>query len=111
MKEDYPLYVKWSSVLDWILDKSEKFPKDVRFSLANRISNNAIDVLGGIIDAIYSKEKAAILDKINLSLEKLRVLFGICHRRKYISFTQYEFIAGELNEAGRMVGGWRKSLK
>ncbi len=110
MKENYPLFVKWTSVLDWILDKSEKLPKSIRFSLASRIADYALDIMEGIIEAIYSKEKGILLDKINLDIEKLRVLFRICHQRKYISNTQYEYISKELDETGKMVGGWKKSL-
>lgn len=111
MKENYPVYVKWLSVLDWILDKTEKIPKSARFSLSGRIANLSIDVMEGIIDAIYSRDKVYILDRLNIYIEKLRVLFRICYNRRYIGINQYEFIAGELNETGKMIGGWRKSLK
>ena len=110
MKENYPLFVKWTTVLDWILDRSEKLPKDIRFSVTTRIANYSLDIMEGIIEAIYSKEKARELDSINLDIEKLRVLFRICYRRKYISNTQYEYISRELEETGKMVGGWKKSL-
>ncbi len=111
MKEDYPVFVKWELIVDWVLDRCEKFPKNVRFTFSSRISNFTLDVLELIIDAIYTKEKRAILDKINLIIEKLRVLFRISHKRRFLSVTQYEFITRELNEAGRMIGGWRKGLK
>lgn len=111
MKENYPVFVKWITVLDWILDRCEKLPKNTRYSLTNRIANYALDIMEGIIEAIYSKEKGHGLNTINLHIEKLRVLFRICHLRKYISNTQYEFISKELDEAGKMIGGWKKSLK
>ncbi len=111
MKEDYPLFVKWSSILDWILDRCEKFPRSVRFTIATRVSNYALDIVEGIIETIYCKDKIRKLDKLNLDIEKLRILFRICYKRKYISNKQYMFISGELNEAGKMIGGWKKSLK
>ena len=108
MKEDYPLYVKWSEATDWILDTVEKFPKSVRFSIASRIADLTLDVMEGIIEAIYSKDRRSVLNEINLNLEKLRIMFGICHRRKYLSSGQYEHISRIIDESGRMVGGWRK---
>jgi hypothetical protein len=55
MKEDYPLFVKWFEATDWILDTVEKFPKSVRFTVSGRIANMALDVMEGIIEAIYTK--------------------------------------------------------
>ena len=108
MKDNYPIYVKWLSVTDWILDTLEKFPKSVRFTLTNRIANLTLDVMEGIIEAIYTKERAHILGRVNIYIEKLRILFRISHRRRYLSERQYEHVSGLLDEAGRMTGGWKK---
>ena len=108
MKERYPIYIQWQSVLDWILDRTEKMPKHIRFSLSGRIANISIDVMDGIVEAIYMRDRADILERLNLYIEKLRVLFRICHSRRYIAMSQYEYISGELNEAGKMIGGWKK---
>lgn len=108
MKEDYPIFVKWLEATDWILDTVEKYPKSVRFSLSNRIAGLALDIIEGITEAIYTKDRTHILDRINVYIEKIRVLFRISYRRKYISGRQYEFIAGIVDETGRMIGGWRK---
>jgi hypothetical protein len=43
-----------------------------------------------------------------MKLEKLRILFRICHSRHYISTRQYAYIAGCINESGKMCGGWMK---
>ncbi len=109
MKEDFPIFVKWFDATDWILDTVEKFPKSVRFTISGRISNLTLDILEGIVEAIYTKDRSYILDRINLYIEKLRVMFRITHKRKYISAKQYEYISGLLNETGKMTGGWKKS--
>lgn len=105
---DYPLFTHWYKTLDWILQRCEGFPKDVRFTISNRIANAALDVLELIIEAIYSKDRKPILLKINLLLEKLRIFFRLSMDRKYISMKQYEYISLEINEGGKMVGGWIK---
>ena len=109
MKEDFPIFVKWFDATDWILDTVEKFPKSVRFTISGRISNLTLDVMEGIVEAIYTKDRSYILERINLYIEKLRVMFRITYKRKYISAKQYEHISGLLNEAGKMTGGWKKS--
>lgn len=111
MNEDYPLFKKWSDILDWILDKCEKYPKNVRFTLSSRIASVSIEIIEKIIEAIYSKNKIELLTSININLEKLRVFFRISYNRRYISSSQYEFIIREMNEAGAMVGGWLKLIR
>jgi hypothetical protein len=110
VKENYPVYIKWSEATDWILGTLETFPKSVRFSIAGRIADLTLDVMEGIIEAIYIKDRRSILDGVNLNLEKLRIMFGICHRRRYLSVRQYEFASRLIDETGRMIGGWRKPL-
>lgn len=107
MKEDYPLFVKWIETTDWLLDMVEKFPKSVRFTLSGRIANLSLDVLEGIVEAIYRKDRAQVLDRLNLTLEKLRVLFRVGYRRKYFSERQYTHGSELFDEVGRMIGGWR----
>jgi len=108
MKDDFPLFVHWYKTLDWILSAVENFPRKARFSLASRLADTALDTVELIVEAIYTRERLHILDKINLYMEKQRVLFRIAHDRRYISTRQYEHISRAIDEAGRMTGGWRK---
>ena len=105
----YPIYVQWLDTLDWILNKAEKYPRTVRFSIAARITDYALEILELIVEAIYTKERKVILKRINLLLEKLRVFFYLSQKRKYISLSQYQYISQALNAIGVMVGGWNKS--
>ena len=109
MRNDYPIYVQWIETLDWILARAESFPKAIRGTLTPRVVNLSLDVLEGIVEAIYTRDRATILRRLNLNIEKLRVLFGICHRRRYLSMEQYEHISRLLDKTGRMAGGWGKA--
>jgi hypothetical protein len=111
VKEDYPVYVKWLSIVDWLMDLSEKYPKSVRFSLSNRIVNRALDIQELIIEAIYVKKRIDLLHSVNRNMEILRSYMQISVNRKYISVKQYEYIGREMNEAGSMIGGWLKSCR
>jgi len=105
---DLPIFVHWVDFLDWLLAKTGGFPKSARFTFANRIDNLALDVLEDIIEARYTREKVAILQRANLRLEKIRVLIRLCHRRRYLAHAGYEHAARQIDEAGRMLGGWIK---
>jgi hypothetical protein len=101
----------WYRTTDWLLDKCDRFPKHTRFTIAGRIASLSLEALELLTEATYSKEKKALLRQVNMTFEKLRLLLRICHDRRYLSMTQYEFVQTEINTAGRMCGGWIKSCK
>ncbi|MDP2361026.1 MAG: diversity-generating retroelement protein Avd [bacterium] len=106
MHEAAPLLEHWNRFLDWLLDRLERFPRDARFTISQRMANLALDALEAIIEAAYTKDRVPILRRLNLILEKLRVMVRISHRRRYLSTDQYEHAAENLLTIGRMVGGW-----
>ena len=108
-KNQYPIYEHWYKTLNWILDFSERIPKNARFSIASRLSNLSLDILDNIIDAIYSKNRRSFLNNINRLLEKLRVLMRLCYDRHYMKLKQYENITRAIEETGQMTGGWMKA--
>jgi len=108
MLPDPPLFILWYDFTSWLLDKTEKFPKKIRFTYINRIDNLALDIIEDIIEARYSKKKKDILRRLDLRLEKLRILLRMCHDKTFLDNKGYEYASRKINEAGKMVGGWRK---
>lgn len=104
--EDLQVFVRWQRFLGWLLGKTEKFPKRVRFTFSSRLDNMALDVLEIIVEAAYTRDKLALLKRANLEIEKMRVLIRICYEQRYLSTDAYEHAVKELYESGRMVGGW-----
>ena len=109
--EELSLFVKWLEFLKWFLPTLEKFPKKSRFTITNRIENMALDIVEFLIEAKYQREKRVVLKKVNLSLEKMRVLLRISHDAKLISTKSYNFATKSINEVGMMLGGWLKQQK
>jgi len=105
---DPPLFVLWYDLSKWLLGKTEKFPRKVRFTFTNRIDNLALDILEGIVEARYTVRKTEILRRIDLDMEKLRILLRMCHDQHYLEARGYEYASRQINEAGKMVGGWRR---
>ena len=104
--EELPIFVKWLEFLKWFFPTLEKFPKKARFTITSRIENIALDIVELLIEAKYSREKKPILRKINLYLEKIRILLRISHETKLISTKSYNFASRGINEVGMMLGGW-----
>ncbi len=98
-----PLFILWYDFIKWLLNKTDKFPKKIRFSLSNRIDNLALDIIEGISEARYSRKKMDVLRRIDLDMEKLQVLLRLCHDMEYLDHKGYEFASRKINEAGKMV--------
>ncbi len=105
---ELPVFAAWVRFLDWLLDATEKFPKRVRFTISGRVDALALDVLEDLVEARYTRPKAAVLRRANVRLEKLRVLLRLSHGRRYLPQGAYEHAARELDAVGRMLGGWLK---
>ena len=107
---DLPLFGHWERVLGDLLDRTDQFPRSVRFTFSTRIQNTGLDVLEKIVEARYSRgqKKIDALERIDLDLAKLRVVMRLAYDRRYLSHRGYEHLARGVDEAGRMVGGWLK---
>ncbi len=108
MENDIPLFGHWYELVKWLLDKTEKFPRKAKFTFSNRVDNLSLDIMEWIVDARYSTKKKEILRRIDLGMGRLRVLLRLCHEKHYLDNKGYEFASKQINEAGKMVGGWRK---
>ena len=91
--------------------RTRKIPRDLKFVLGDRILNTTYDILDLLIEAKYSRQKKELLERANLFLERLRFQVRLCFEEKLISVKQYEYIAGIIQEVGKMIGGWAKSVR
>ncbi len=92
----------------WVIPKIEKFPRGQKFLLGDRIEGLLLDILELLIEAAYSRRKAALLKSANIKLEKLRYLVRLSKDLKLINLKAYEFSASAINTIGKSIGGWMK---
>lgn len=107
----YPLFVSYYKTYTWILETMERMPRSIKFTLADRIIVISTVLLELIIETIYTKDKIELLIKMNLLYEKLRIFFRILSEQRHISLKQYAYISEQINECGKMTGGWIKLIK
>lgn len=106
---DLPIFVKWMDFVKWLLVTTDKFPKKTRYVFVNRINDLALGVAEGFVEARYSRQKSSILARVNLDLEKMRILLRVCYELKFLPHKGYEHAMISINEVGKMLGGWLKS--
>ncbi len=105
---DLPLLVLWEELLGWLFPALEKMPKTVRFTLARRMEDIALDILDGLVEARFRRERLKTLTEVSLCLERLRTLLRVAHSLKVLSAAAYRHGSERVDEAGRMLGGWIK---
>lgn len=109
-KVELPLLVHFESLAKDIMERTEIFPKRPRSTLGERIERLVLDIIELIIEVRFTgkSQQNSIFKKINIDLEKLRVLLRLAYSRHFINIVTLEHLARRLNDIGRMVGGWAR---
>ncbi len=107
-RDELPIFIKWLDFVKWLLVTTDNFPKKTRFTLAYRQISIALQIVEDLVEARYSKNKTSVLRRINMNLEKLRVLIRICFETRILPRKGYEQASYSINEVGKMLGGWMK---
>ncbi|MEK7655348.1 MAG: four helix bundle protein, partial [Patescibacteria group bacterium] len=102
----YVAYAFWNEVLN-------KFPKTQRHVLGTKCADYLLEILELTLAAAQTsepKEKAPALRKASVKLDTLKLLTRLCKNCKCISNSSYLQMESQLQEVGRMLGGWSKSV-
>lgn len=81
--------------------------------LGQQIENSALVCLRYIVEANDFREKEVVrdkLEKLNVELAVLRDLLRVAYELEFMKLSSLTFITGEINEVGKMRGGWLKKL-
>jgi hypothetical protein len=105
-----PIFVKTYDLLVWLTQALTRFPKDQRFRLAGRIETCAFRFHELILKASRVSNRRPLLEEADLELEKLRAYLRMALDLKCLNFKQYEHACRLVDETGRLLGGWLKSL-
>jgi hypothetical protein len=95
----------------WLLPKVEKFPKSHKFTVGERLSATALDVLMLLVEAAYSAKKDHLLADAIGKINSIRYLLRLARDLKLMALDSWSFAVGRLDEIGRMAGGWLKSTR
>ena len=106
MKSRPPIYTRYYDLLGWVLDRTAKFPKNMRFGLVQKIDHIALRLLEQFVEAVYSSERGRMYRDVNIGLEKLRVFLRLSRDRGVLNARQLRYAINEIDEIGRMWHGW-----
>jgi hypothetical protein len=110
MAESDNILTKLHDLLVYLIPQLNKFPRDQKFVLGDRIETKVLDVQENCLRAYYSRDKRAHLLEANLQLEVTRHLVRLAHGLRLFSTHTYGVLAAKMDEVGRMIGGWLKAV-
>ena len=96
-------------LLKWLIPLLDKFPRQRRFTLGERLESGLLDVLEECVDAAYSKRKQSQLNTANRRLSSVRHLWRLAYELRVISQKRYLHGSRQLVDIGSQIGAWRKS--
>ena len=96
--------------VSWLIQKVENFPKSHRFTVGERLTSHGLDLLSMLVEAAYARQKTDLLEQASRKVNSAGYLLRMAKDLKLMSLDSYGHSAELLDEIGRMVGGWHKSL-
>lgn len=110
---DTPIFTKTYELYKEIYNLRNIVPKQDRYAIWLKVETSTLEVLEAILIAInvYRTEKVEVLEKANKNLNILRVFIRLAKDVKAIDNKKYIALQEKIDEIGRMLGGWLKSLK
>ncbi len=109
--EDLPIIQKTYDLIKWYVPILNRLPRNHRFTLGERIITGLYDLLEGLIQARYSKDKLPQLQALNTQIDVLRHQSRLLLEFNLIATRRYEFAGRFLNDIGSDLGGWIKQQR
>jgi len=107
-----PLFHKLYDLYKLLSCLQETIPKAQRYTLWQKCQNINLNLLDLLLETSHKKEKErlTLLYKISDRLDLLKILIRLAKEIKVIHSKKYVEIEKILQESGRMLGGWIKSV-
>ena len=110
---DIPIFKKSYDLYLFVYGLRNNIPKQDRYALWLRVEKANLDVIEGILhaSALYKEEKKSVLNRASIDLNMLRMFVRLSKDTKLIEAGKYAQIQQQIDEIGRMLGGWIKHYK
>jgi hypothetical protein len=110
MDQEMVIFSRTLDLLQWLLPKSERFPRAYRSTVTQRMMDAALDLQEALIgaEARAGRSRLSALRDADAALGRLRIYLRLAHRWRWLSDGQYAHAGGMVGEIGRLLGGWIK---
>lgn len=87
--DDLPIIQRVYDLILWYVPRLNKFPRDHKFMIGDRIQNALYGLLEGLIRARYVQDKLFLLEALNTELEVLRYQTRLCRDFALLDVRRY----------------------
>ncbi len=108
MKKAAPLFTRSYSFYSWLLDHFEKiehYPQLKTTVLDN--ANKLMEAITLALQGYASQERVLAADE---ALALLRLHLRMAEDKKMLTEKQYRFVVETMDDIGKQIGGWQKSM-
>jgi hypothetical protein len=111
MDQPMLIYTRTFDLLEWLLPKSERFPRAYRSTLTQRLMDAALDLQEALIRAEPRRGRSRLmaLREADDALGRVRIYLRLAHRWRWLSDGQYAHVGTMVAEIGRLLGGWLRA--
>lgn len=108
-----PIFTKTMDFLDWLIPRTNDFPRLHRHTVTRRLLDAALDFLDRLLEAnsLRSEERLQWLNAADGSLDRVRHYLRLVRSLRWLTPGQYEHASRAVAEIGRLLGGWIKTTQ
>lgn len=108
-----PIFRKSFDLYRAVYDYRKVVPKQDRYTIWQRLENFTLEFLEGVLVASQTAkpQKLAILERSSLKLNMVRIFLRLTKETKALDNNRYVTLQTEIDQIGKMLGGWIKSTK
>jgi hypothetical protein len=110
---DIPIFKKAFELYKLLYSYRNGIAKQDRYTLWQKMENFSLEVIEGILlaSSLPKSAKLPILEKVSLNLNILRMFVRLAKEVMILDNQKYIILQENINEMGRMLGGWIKSTR
>ena len=105
------LYKEVYDLMQWIMNKTDGFPKSKRFSLGVRLENTALNLVVACSRYPYAGQKSRVAAIISRSFDELKILLHVANDIRVLGRSGYAHVLSRIELIGPMIGALQKSCK
>lgn len=106
------IYVKVFNFSKIVYRLIHNFKKEYKYTLGAELQQIILQVLDGIIEtnSVLNNKKIEKIEEVSLLFDRFKIRIRLAYELGQISKSKYFFIQKEIEEIGKMIGGWQKYI-
>lgn len=111
MKTESPIFTHTYDLLRWLVPLAQQLPRTHRSGLGRQLPDTGFRLQRLLLQAARQPDLTVmLLREADATLAELRLLLRLGRDLQIIAFGHYEEGARRLNEIGKLLGGWLRTM-